>query len=189
MFYEMDRKLLIILILALTNILSLGAVSYQYFSNENKPQSIINNDSYIYVHILGEVTNPKVYQIKYGTRLFELIELSGGETELADLSTHNLSLILEDEMKITINKKTTEGTIDPNVPVDGGNTNVQPGLVNINTASLSELMTLNGIGEVKAQNILDYRNRVGKFYFIEDIMIVSGIGDVTFDAIKDHICI
>ena len=63
------------------------------------------------------------------------------------------------------------------------------GLVNINTADKAELMTLNGIGEVKGQAIIDYRTQNGPFKTIDEIMNVSGIGQVTFDNIKDYITV
>ena len=59
--------------------------------------------------------------------------------------------------------------------------------ININTADKTALSTLNGIGDVKAQAIIDYRGTNGQFGKIEDIMNVSGIGDATFNKIKDHI--
>lgn len=62
-------------------------------------------------------------------------------------------------------------------------------LVNINTATKSELTTLNGIGDVKAEAIIDYRNTNGNFTSIEDILNVSGIGDALFTKIKDYITV
>ena len=59
--------------------------------------------------------------------------------------------------------------------------------VSINDASLSELMTINGIGEVKAKSIVEYRNNNGRFKSIEDIKNVSGIGNSTFEKIKNYI--
>lgn len=66
---------------------------------------------------------------------------------------------------------------------------VYTGIVNINTASKSELMSLNGIGEVKAQAIIDYREANGQFSVIEEIMQVSGIGEKTFEKIKNRITV
>ena len=71
---------------------------------------------------------------------------------------------------------------------DGNNETIN-GKVNINTASLELLMTLSGIGESKANAIIDYRNEVGLFENIEDIKNVSGIGDSAFEKIKDSITI
>lgn len=61
-------------------------------------------------------------------------------------------------------------------------------MVNINTASAEQLMTLHGIGQTKAEAIITYRNEHGPFESAEDIMLVSGIGQATYDKIKDNIC-
>lgn len=63
------------------------------------------------------------------------------------------------------------------------------GKININTASVDELMSLNGIGEVKAKAIVDYRNENGSFSSIEEITLVSGIGEKSFEKIKDSITV
>ena len=62
-------------------------------------------------------------------------------------------------------------------------------IVNINTASVKELMTLKGIADFKAQAIIDYRTANGPFKTIEDIQKVKGIGKVTFDDIKERIVV
>ena len=62
-------------------------------------------------------------------------------------------------------------------------------IININTASVSELMTLDGIGEVKAQAIIDYREEHGGFLTTQEITSVKGIGEKTFEKIKDKICV
>jgi comEA protein len=65
----------------------------------------------------------------------------------------------------------------------------KPSLVNINTASVDELTTLDGIGPQYAKRIIEHREKVGQFAKIEDIVNVKGIGNKTFEAIKDKICV
>ena len=74
-------------------------------------------------------------------------------------------------------------------PAQPAEENVQTGLVNINTADSEELQTLRGIGKVKAQAIINYRQMYGGFRNIEEITLVSGIGEKTFDSIKDYITV
>lgn len=131
---------------------------------------------FIFVDIAGEVLYPDVYQVQAGTRLFELIELAGGLTEDANVSGLNRTLELSDQMKIIIPSK-------KNLHEEANY------CVNINTASKTELMKLTGIGEVKAQSIIDYRNRFGFFTTPMQIMKVSGIGEKTYEKIQHEICI
>ena len=63
------------------------------------------------------------------------------------------------------------------------------GKVNINTADSTQLQTLNGVGPATAQKIIDYRDSSGRFTTIEDLKNVSGIGDKTFEKLKDYICV
>ena len=84
-----------------------------------------------------------------------------------------------------INNSDNNNTFDLNVSNENSNENV---LVNINTASKSELMTIKGIGDKKAEKIIEYRTS-NKFLKIEDIMNVSGIGEAMFEKIKDYITV
>ncbi len=138
---------------------------------------------YIYVHIEGCVQNPGLFKVQDGTRMYELLELAGGETDDADLTRINLASILTDAQKVIIPAvyiPTEEGEIS---------SGIYQRMVNINTATLDELQTLNGIGPSMAQKILDYRNKNGYFLQIEDIMEVDGIGEGKFNKIKDNITI
>lgn len=146
----------------------------------------------VLVDIKGAVVNPGVYQLNANARVIDVIVLAGGLLAEADTMQINLASTIYDAMAIIIPKK---GEI-VRVPVGTGDVSgstgigaTQPAKININTASLSQLMSLSGIGEVKAREIISYRERVGGFGKIEDLMRVSGIGSVTFAKIKDFIMI
>lgn len=157
-------------------------------------QDISGNEGVIYVHIEGAVNSPGIKDVPKNTRLFELIQISGGELVDADLSKLNLASILKDEQKIYVPYKVeiTEnngdskqiGSIESNNKIYSHNE-----LVNINTASSYELQQLDGIGPSMAQKILNYREINGCFSSIEDIKNVSGIGEAKFNKIKDNITI
>ena len=66
---------------------------------------------------------------------------------------------------------------------------LQNGRFDINTATISQLQELPGIGEITAQSIIDYRNEHGPFQQIEDLLNVKGIGETRFNEIKDYICV
>lgn len=154
----------------------------------NKENIIVNNDKindeeeYIYVDIKGEVINPNVYKIKKGLRVIDVINLAGGLTEESDTSNINLSKIVTDEMVIVIKSKNNEEVyIDSDVDINNNNQ-----LIDINTCTIDELLTLPGIGESKANNIIEYRKK-NKFNTINDIMNVSGISESLFNKIKEYI--
>ncbi|MBQ9313447.1 MAG: helix-hairpin-helix domain-containing protein [Clostridia bacterium] len=140
------------------------------------------DDNYIFVHIEGQVKNPGLMKVKYGTRLYELIEKVGGETENADLTRVNLASVLSDEQKVIIPAKVI-------ISEDSESREESGGLVNINTASKEKLMTLNGIGEGTAEKIVKYRQDNGYFNSVEDLKNVSGIGENKFNGLKDDITI
>ena len=119
-----------------------------FYSEEN------NEIEKICVYVVGEVNFPGVFEIDYGMRIYEVIELAGGITENADASRINLAKILEDEEKVTIPKK---------VIIEDSEFTSESGLININSASVEKLSTLNGIGKNTAEKIVKYRNENGYF--------------------------
>ncbi len=137
----------------------------------------------IYVHICGAVINPGVYQVPAGTRVYQALELAGGSSDDAYLSGINLADKLADGQKVYIpaEGENAEGILS----TDSGG--VQSVMVNINTASEAELMTLPGIGQSRAKDIINYRVKNGFFESIDDIMKVSGIKEAAFEKIKDLI--
>lgn len=144
----------------------------------------------IIVHIIGEVNNPGVVEIKEGSRIKDVVESAGGFTNEANVDKVNLAYEVKDEQKIiipSINKKDDDvSIIDGNEAfIEQGNT--KSNLVNINSATQSELESLNGIGPSMASKIIEYRNKNGRFKSIEDIKNVPGIGNSKYEAIKDDI--
>ena len=145
-----------------------------------------STENLFFVYVVGAVYKPGVVEVEEGTRLYQVIQKAGGALETADLSKINLASIVKDEQKITV--PYIENKEDK---VNDNSANVQAGvrLVNINTASETELQTLNGIGASTAKKIVDYRNQNGDFNTVEEIMNVSGIGQSKFDSIKDDITV
>lgn len=144
----------------------------------------------IYVYVCGAVNNPDVYQVNEGSRLFELIELAGGFTPEADEACLNLARSVADGEQIRVFTK--EETAQ-NMTLVSENAAVQSaqegGLVNINTATIAELTSVTGIGESRAQAIIDYREKNGGFRSVEEIKKVDGIKDGLFSKIKEYITI
>lgn len=139
--------------------------------------------SMCYVHVCGEVNNPGVYELPEGSRIFEAVDAAGGFTAEAAESSLNLAETIADGMQLVVlNKEEAQNAAEMAVEQTSG-------LVNINKASKEQLMTLPGIGESRAEDILRYREESGGFQKIEDIMKVSGIKDAAFQKIKDSITV
>ena len=135
----------------------------------------------IFVDISGQVKKPGVYQITEGTRLFEVIKMAGGLTSDADKDGFNQAEVVSDGEKIVIPAK-GEGV---DSPISSGTT--ASGLININTADSTALQEIPGVGPATADKIIAYRNENGRFASKEDIKNVSGIGDKTYEKMKDKI--
>ena len=144
------------------------------------------------VHVCGEVANPGIYELPAGSRIYEAVKAAGGFTENAAEESVNLASPIEDGVQIRIYSKEEAETLAAGAaPFDGfeaSGEGKEP-VVNLNTATKEELMTLSGIGESRAEDIIRYREENGGFQNIEDIMKVSGIKDAAFQKIKDRITV
>ncbi|MCI8309589.1 MAG: hypothetical protein HFJ45_05270, partial [Clostridia bacterium] len=152
------------------------------FVENNKDEKIIDDN--IKIHIYGEVNNPGLIELKVGSRIYDAIQTAGGLTEEADVSKINLAYILSDGEKIYIYSINDEDDLNETNYLIVQNTKV-----NINVATSEQLVTLPGIGDSLAEEIINYRLKNGNFSNIEDIKNVSGIGDNKFEKIKDFICV
>ena len=143
----------------------------------------------VYVYVSGAVNAPGVYELKKDARVFEAITLAGGMTAEAAPEAVSQARTVADGEQIyvpTVREVQMQGSGVEDIVT--GNADVS-GKVNINTAGKDELMTLTGIGEAKAQSILDYREEHGKFGSIEDLMLIEGIKEGVFNKIKEDITI
>lgn len=151
-----------------------------------------NKVSKIKVHITGEVLNQGLIELEEGSRIDDAIKVAGNITEFADLSKVNLAYELSDGQKVYIPsiKDESEEYISENA---GENViedeDVKDGKININTADIDLLQTINGVGESLANKIIDYRKQNGKFKSIDDLKNVSGIGEKKFEDIKDKVIV
>lgn len=137
----------------------------------------------IVVYLTGAVVKPDIYEIPEESRLYELIETAGGFSEHAAKDHLNLARYVFDGEMIHV------PTMADNVESSIDEGRFSSGKVNINRGDLDDLMGLTGIGETKAEAIIDYRENNGPFQRIEDIMNVDGIKDAMFNKIKEDITI
>ncbi|MFF2447624.1 helix-hairpin-helix domain-containing protein [Neobacillus sp. NPDC058068] len=148
----------------------------------------------IMVDVKGQIKLPGVYLSNSGERVIDVINRAGGLTDKADQSKVNFAEHVHDEMLIYIPAIGEEGVPAPGtsggaaMTTSGGAGQTQ-GKININKANDTELQTLPGIGPAKAAAIVEYRNSNGPFKAVEDIKNISGIGDKTFEKLKDSIAV
>lgn len=143
------------------------------------------------VHITGAVNEPGLYTLAPVTRVGEAIDMAGGLSANADSSLINLAQLVEDGEQIWVPYQIEEIVVQDDAEVVRIEpTHSQSGsLININTATQSELESLSGIGPVYAKAIIQYRLEHGPFQKIEDIQEVKGIGPVTFEKIRSKITV
>ena len=154
--------------------------------NEPGGADAASSGTAIYVHVLGAVISPGLFLMKDGDRAVDAVSAAGGFTATADLAQLNLARRLVDGEQIYV----------PNVGESvsstsaGGSAGARPtGKVNLNTADEATLETLPRVGPAMAKRILDWRKTNGRFTSIEDLMSVTGVGDKTFEGLKDLITV
>lgn len=167
----------------------------------------LDTDGIVYVDIGGAVKHPMLAELPTGSRVEDAIEAAGGLKKNADMTEVNRAQILTDGEKIYIPEEGetaaggSGGSGSAGSSGSGGSgsgissasgadmVGISSGRININTADVTLLQQLTGVGPVTAQKIVDYREQNGRFQSIEDIKNVSGIGDKTFEKMKDDITI
>lgn len=138
----------------------------------------------IFVHILGAVDNPGLYELRDGARAVDAVAAAGGFTKKADQAGLNLARFVTDGEQIIV---PTIGDSSAGGPSASGA--VVPGKVNINTADAAALETLPRIGPAMSARIIAWRDSNGRFTTIDDLMSVTGIGEKTFDGLKDLVTV
>ncbi len=145
----------------------------------------------VVVHIGGAVANPGVYELPQGARLSDAVFEAGGLLPEANQDGVNLAQLAADGTHVVIPVIGEVTSQDDSLlavsAIASSNDNSQ--LISINTADVAELTKLDGIGEVLAKRIVDYREKIGGFTSLKQLQSVSGIGSKRFGAIKDDICL
>ena len=140
----------------------------------------------LYVHVLGAVERPGVYQFRDGDRVVDAIAAAGGFSPVADQQTVNLARFLSDGEQIVV---AVQGAVPPAAGSAPGVPGAPAGKININTASVAELDTLPRLGPAMAERIIAWRETNGRFSNIDDLLNVPGIGAKTFESLKDLVTV
>ena len=185
---ERNRGYIIVLLLSLILNGGLVLLLLRPPANEIKivPSTPTPPKTTVRVFVSGSVIAPDVYELPIDSLVQDAILAAGGHDPEADLNQINLARQVKDQEQIFVPCRVAEP--DPAegaqpVPV------ATPGKINLNTATAADLESLPDIGPALAQRIIEYRAEYGSFSSPEDIKKVRGIGDTTYEQIKDRIMV
>ena len=181
----MFRRVKVITILLMVFMMSIGCSRRKEVSIEPKKETKTtaeksSSKETIYVYVCGEVKHPGVYRFSKDERIVSAVKAAGGLTKKASAESINQA----EQITIPSKKQTAKNEGSDSKAVQSSS-----GKININTAGVKELMTLSGIGEAKASDIISYREEHGPFSDISDIMKIQGIKEGIYHKIKDKITI
>lgn len=148
-------------------------------------QKIEENSCFVY--ICGAVKNPDVYEVKSDARIYEVIKKAGGFSKNADETAVNLAEKIYDGQQVYI--PTKKEKVQKELGVQGKDNIGNSDKLDLNSATKEQLMTLSGVGEAKAEAILEYRLEHGRFQSIEELKNIRGIKDRVFQKMKDKIIV
>lgn len=178
-----------------------SALSPRSVNDKVAPRTNDETKQPMYVDVKGSVKNPGVYPLLPNERIQNVVAKAGGFLPEADLQRVNLAQPLTDGMAVIIPAKGKTSPCSPaslisekseqasQFEAQPARSTGQDSLINLNTADVKELMKLPGVGELRAQTIISYRDKNGPFTSVDQLKKVSGIGEKTFEKLKSKIMI
>ncbi|EKF51876.1 helix-hairpin-helix domain-containing protein [Lactococcus garvieae] len=157
-------------------------------TNNNSQEEKATEDT-IFVDVKGAVKKPGIYKLSSKHRVSDAIVHAGGFADNAERKAINLAKKLQDEAEVYV---PIQGEADTSKLLESnshGGEQQEKAKVNINTADLTELQQLSGIGAKRAQDIIDYRTEKGNFQSVDDLIKVSGFGAKTLEKLKEAITV
>jgi competence protein ComEA len=141
----------------------------------------------VVVDVSGAVADSGVYRLPAGSRVEDAVKRAGGATAHADLETINLAARLSDGQQVVVPDRAPvapTGSAASSTPGASDSSAVSEGPISLATATIADLDTIEGIGPVTAQDIIDFRDQHGGIGSIEDLNQISGIGPATMEALR-----
>lgn len=174
----MGKVFAIVLVVTVAMIVVLQFIDPNIATDANQTTSALVQGGSISVSIEGEITRPGTYMMDPSLTLGSLIQVASGVTSNADELAYDTSYVLQDGLSFYIAPKYDNSDVCSLEPIKK---------VNINDDNEATLATVSGISSTIAGKIVSYRNANGRFARIEDVKEVSGIGNATFEKIKNYI--
>ncbi|KRM12513.1 helix-hairpin-helix domain-containing protein [Paucilactobacillus suebicus] len=164
-------------------------------STHSNKSSGRNNNS-IYVDVKGSVNHPGVYKLRHGLRVQDALTSAGGATNNADVNHVNMAKQVSDQQVVyvpalgEVNTPIGQNTDTNMSETTNAESSTSSGpVININTATKEQLTQITGIGDKKADLILQYRQEHGEFKSVDDLKNINGFGDKSVSKIKDQIAV
>jgi competence protein ComEA len=136
----------------------------------------------VVVHVAGAVRRPGVYRLPAGSRVTDAVERGGGASGRAALDSVNLAARLADGQQVVVPELSAAGG-----SLAGASSTAGDGPISLGSATVEELDTIEGIGPVTAQDIIEFRNQRGGLSSIEQLDEISGIGPATMEALRESL--
>ena len=179
-FISRRRDGIVVACFVIVAVLTISVALYQWRDREAAPAVIVLpglQATTITIEVAGAVAEPGIYEVPVRSRVIDGIEAAGGILDSANLSGINQVAFLMDGQKVAVPFEASSGAVEQPQSIVAG-------LLDINTATVDELIELPGIGEVRAQAIVDYRNQNGPFTSVDGLLAVEGISESVVDELR-----
>jgi len=147
-------------------------------SRSSRSFSLSGQAGDVVVHVAGAVERPGVYRLPAGSRVDDAVERAGGAAPGAELEVVNLAARLADGQQVVVPERGPAGV----APVVGSGE--EEGPISLGTATVEQLDTIDGIGPVTAQDIVEFRDQHGGLASVDQLDQVSGIGPATMESLR-----
>jgi competence protein ComEA len=132
----------------------------------------------VVVDVTGAVARPGVYRLPAGSRVDDAVRRAGGSTAGAELEAVNLAARLADGQQVVVPESGPGGTVAT------GSSSAEAGPISLGTATVEELDTIDGIGPVTAEDIVEFRDQHGGLSSVDQLDQISGIGPATMESLR-----